>query len=122
MEIQPADLAYRRRVVRTLVAVAILLLGLFVVFQLWLWRISSGLSPVQSAQWIVRMQLACATLVALCLGVLGAHLFARGSRIVRDRRFPPNGARAVRAMAVREGSAAVIQHRNLRRFLVARRH
>jgi hypothetical protein len=53
------------------------------------------------------MLLVCFSLIAICIGMLGGHFLRRGSRIVRDRRFPPRDVRAVRATTVREGEAAV---------------
>jgi hypothetical protein len=107
MEIQPVDIAYRRRVVRTLVAVAILLLVVLIAFQFWLQHLAMRLDPKALVATIRAMLLVCFSLIAICIGALGAHFLRRGGRIVLDRRFPPRDVRAVRATPVREGDAAV---------------
>ena len=107
MDVQPADLAYRRRVVRTLVAVAMLLLIVFVAFQFWLRHTVAQLDPNAVAAKLRLMQLTCTMLIAVCVAALGAHLLLRGNLIINERRFPPHDVRAVRAVPVREGDAAV---------------
>jgi len=107
MEIQRADLAYRRRVMRTLVAVAILLCITMVALQFWLHYISVHMEVMQLVLTVRLMLCACVALIGICIAVLGAHLLARGNLIVRGRRFPPRDVRAIRDTAVREGDAAV---------------
>jgi hypothetical protein len=107
LEIQPVDIAYRRRVVRTLVAVAILLLMVLIAFQFWLRHMSTRLEPRALMSAIQTMQLVCSVLIAICIGALGVHFVRRGGHIARGRRFPPRDVRAVRATPVREGDAAV---------------
>lgn len=107
MEIHPADHAYRRRVMRTLVAVGILLLLVLVAFQFWLHYISARLDTRSLVATLRMMQSACFVLIAVCIAALGIHLLRRGNLIVRGRRFPPRDVRAVRDTPVREGDAAV---------------
>ena len=107
MEIQRADLAYRRRVLRTLVAVAMLLCIALIAFEFWLHHISAKLDTDELVKMLHLMISGCVALIALCLAVLGSHLLLRGNLIVRGRRFPPRDVRSVRDTPVREGDAAV---------------
>lgn len=107
MEIQRADLAYRRRVMRTLIAVAILLGIVVIAFQFWLHYISAHLKVAQLVLTLRLMLCACLALIAICIAVLGSHLLVRGNLIVRGRRFPPRDVRSIRDTPVREGDAAV---------------
>lgn len=107
MEIQRADLAYRRRVMRTLIAVA-LLLGIGLIgLRFWLQYISSRMDTPQLVSTLRLILSACFALIAACVGALGTHLLLRGNLIVRGRRFPPVDVRAVRDTPVREGDQAV---------------
>ena len=107
MEIQRADLSYRRRVVRTVAAVAILLCITIVAFVFWLHHVSAKLDTAELVKMLHLMLSGCVALIALCLAALGAHLLLRGKLIVRERRFPPRDVRAVRDTPVREADAAV---------------
>lgn len=107
MEIQRADLAYRRRVMRTLIAVAILLCVVMLALQFWLRYISAHMEVMQLVLAVRLMLCGCIALIAICLAVLGSHLLVRGNLIVRGRRFPPRDVRSVRDTPVREGDAAV---------------
>jgi len=107
MDVQPADPAYRRRVVRTLIAVALLLLIVFVAFQFWLRHAVAQLDVSAMTAKLRLMQWTCTMLIAVCVAALGTHLLLRGNLIVSERRFPPHDVRAVRAVPVREGEAAV---------------
>lgn len=107
MEIQRADLAYRRRVTRTLIAVTALLLAGAIAFQFWLHSISARL-PLPELVATIRLTVAvCVALTAASIAALGAHLWLRGNLIVRGRRFPPRDVRSVRDMRIREGVDAV---------------
>jgi len=107
MDVQPADLAYRRRVVRTLIAVALLLVIIFVAFQFWIRGAADTGDIQQLATRFARIRFTCGTLIAICVAAIGVHLLLRGKHIVAERRFPPRDVRSVRATTVREGEAAV---------------
>ena len=107
MEIQRADLGYRRRVIRTLCAVAVLLFAALVALRFWLISYSERLRPDELPTLMTQVRLAGYLLIAVCIAVLGGHLLMRGNLIVRGRRFPPRDVRAVRDTPVREGSEAV---------------
>jgi hypothetical protein len=106
MDIQPADLAQRRRVVITLFSAAIALLAVVVAFELWLQHLSAQLDTLGLIAKIKPMLAVCLTLIAVCLAALGMHLVARGKRIVADRRFPARDTRTIRDTPVREGDDA----------------
>jgi len=107
MEIQRADAGYRRRVIRTLCAAGMLLLGLLVGLRFWLGYVSTRMQPDDLPAALAILRLACFMLIAVCLAALGSHLLVRGNLIVRGRRFPPRDVRAVRDTPVREGDDAV---------------
>ena len=107
MDIQPADLAQRRRVVVILFSTAIALLAVVVVFELWLQHVSTQLDTPGLVATIKPMLAVCFTLIAICTAALGMHLVMRGKRIVADRRFPARDTRTIRATQVREGNEAV---------------
>ena len=107
MQIQHADIGYRRRVVRTLSAVVLLLLAALIGTRFWLASYIEQLQPDELPGMIALLRFACFALIAVCIAALGGHLLLRGGLIVRDRRFPPRDARAVRDTPVREGADAV---------------
>jgi len=107
MEIQRADIGYRRRVIRTLSAAGILLLVLLVALRFALGYVSARMQPDDLPAALSMLRFACFMLIATCLAALGGHLLVRGNLIVRDRRFPPRDVRAVRDTPVREGAEAV---------------
>jgi hypothetical protein len=107
MDIQPADLAQRRRVVITLFSAAIVLLAVVVAFELWLQHVSTRLDTPGLVATIKPMLAVCLTLIALCTAALGMHLVTRGKRIIADRRFPARDTRTIRDTPVREGDDAV---------------
>jgi len=107
MEIQRADLGYRRRVIRTLCAVALLLLAVLIALRFWLISYSEKLRPDDLPMVVSFVRMAGYLLIAVCLAVLGVYLLRRGNLIVRGRRFPPRDVRAVRDTPIREGDEAV---------------
>ena len=107
MQVQRADPAYRRRVVHTLSAVAVLLSLALVGLVLWLQHAAEGLDPTGVRALLLRMQLSCVVLIAFSIATLGAHLWLRGGRIIAEQRFPPSDVRSVRDTIVREGADAV---------------
>lgn len=107
MQVQRADPAYRRRVLRTLGAVAALLLLTLIGLVAWLRHAAEGLDRDGVRTLLLRMQLSCLVLIAFSLATLGAHLWLRGARIIAERRFPPSDVHSVRDTLVREGADAV---------------
>jgi len=107
MQVQRADPAYRRRVLRTLAAVGVLLLVALVGLVTWLRHAAEGLDREGVRMLLLRMQLSCLVLIAFCLVTLGAHLWLRGGRIIAEQRFPPSDVHSVRDTVVREGADAV---------------
>lgn len=107
MEIQRADIGYRRRVIRTLSAVGILLLVLLIALHFALDYVSARMQADDLPAALSMLRFACFMLIAVCLAALGGHLLKRGNLIVRGRRFPPRDVRAVRDTPVREGEEAV---------------
>ena len=107
MDIQPADLAQRRRVVITLFSVAVALLAVVVAFELWLQHMSARLDTPGLVATIKPVLAVCLALIAACTAALGVHLLMRGKRIAADRRFPARDTRTIRATPVREGDDAV---------------
>jgi hypothetical protein len=107
MDIQPADLAQRRRVVITLFSAAIALLAVVVAFELWLQHVSTQLNTAGLVATIKPLLAVCLALIALCTAALGMHLVMRGKRIVAERRFPARDTRPIRDTPVREGDDAV---------------
>ncbi|MBU6198831.1 MAG: hypothetical protein KGP08_04195 [Xanthomonadaceae bacterium] len=107
MQIQPADRSQRRNAVIIIVVAAIALIVLFVAFDHWLQHAAQRMSTTELVTSVERMISACVILMSLCLLLLGRHLLLRGRRIVRDRRYPANDARPLRATPVREGDDAV---------------
>ena len=107
MDIQPADLGQRRRVVVTLFSAAVALLAIVVAFELWLQHVSTRLDTPGLVATIKPMLAACLALIAVCTAALGVHLVVRGKRIVKDRRFPARDTRTIRDTQVREGDDAV---------------
>jgi hypothetical protein len=107
MDIQPADLAQRRRVVITLFSAAIVLLAIVVAFELWLQHVSTRLDTPGLVATIKPLLAVCLVLIAACTATLGMHLVTRGRRIVADRRFPARDTRTIRDTPVREGNDAV---------------
>jgi hypothetical protein len=107
MDIQPADLAQRRRVVIALFSAAIVLLAVVVAFELWLQHVSTRLDTPGLVATIKPLLAVCVALIAVCTGALGMHLLMRGRRIAADRRFPARDTRTIRDTPVREGADAV---------------
>lgn len=107
MQVQRADPAYRRRVWRTLAAVAVGLLLALVGLVTWLRHAAEGLDRDGLRALLLRTQLSCLVLIAFSLATLGAHLWLRGGRIIAEQRFPPSDVHSVRDMVVREGADAV---------------
>jgi len=107
MDVQQADLAYRRRVMRTLIAATLLLLMVLIGFQFWLRVISARLDIVTLVSTIHIALAVCFACIAVCIAALGAHFLVRGQRIVQGRRFPPLDVRAIRDTPVRVGDAAI---------------
>lgn len=107
MQVQRADPAYRRRVLRTLAAVAALLLLALIGLVAWLRQAAEGLDRAGARALLTRMQLSCLVLIAFSLATLGAHLWLRGARIIAEQRFPPSDVHSVRDTRVREGADAV---------------
>jgi hypothetical protein len=107
MQIQPADIAERRRVTRILICVAVLLVALSVAFQFWLRHLTrelDGAALLTALKPVLRIFL---LLIAACIAGLGAYLLARGRAITRERRFPASGTRVIRATPVLEGAPAL---------------
>lgn len=107
VQIQPADRSQRRNAAIFFIAAAIALIVLFVAFDHWLQHVAQRMNTTELVKSVERMIAACVVLMSLCLLLLGRHLLLRGRRIVRDRRYPANNARPLRAAPVREGDAAV---------------
>ncbi|MDR3389837.1 MAG: hypothetical protein P4L92_22595 [Rudaea sp.] len=107
MQVQPADIAERRRVARILACVAVVLAILAVAFEFWLRSLSSQLDGPGLLAALKPVLRVCLLSIAACGLGLGAYLFVRGNTIVRERRFPAGDTRVIRATPIREGPHAV---------------
>ncbi|HZP67161.1 MAG TPA: hypothetical protein VFB32_12740 [Rudaea sp.] len=107
MEIQPADLAQRRRVMIVLGAAAVVLIAIAIAFEYWLRHALTSYTPAELVLRVKDMLFVYVVLIAICLVALGVHFVLRGRRIVADGRYPARDARVVRDTPVREGAEAV---------------
>ncbi len=107
MQIQPADIAERRRVTRILIYVAVLLIAVSVAFQFWLRHLSRGLDGAALLAALKPVLRIFLLLIAACIVGLGVYLIARGNAIASERRFPASGTRVIRATPVLEGAQAL---------------
>lgn len=105
MEIQRADLRFRRLAAVSLVVLtAVGAVGLWAL-QGWLAGVArmapSAAQPRLLAVFVWLIGSACAVLLAL-----GVYLWRTGARVLRAARFPPPGMRVVRDTVVQRGAAA----------------
>jgi len=107
MEIQPADVAERRRVIGIVVSAAFVLIALAFAFEFWLRHLSIELDGAGLLATLKPVLRACLLLIAACGIGLGAHLIVRGNTIVRERRFPASDTRVIRATPVRKEAQAL---------------
>jgi hypothetical protein len=107
MQIQPADVAERRRVIRILACVVVALIAVSIGFEVWLRHLSSELDGAGLLAALKPILRACLLLIAACVIGLGAYLIRRGNTIVHERRFPAGDTRVIRATPVRDGPPAI---------------
>ena len=100
MQIQPADIAERRRVTRILICVAVLLVAVSVAFQFWLRHLSRGLDGAALLAALKPVLRIFLLLIAACIVGLGVYTVARGSTMQASDAFPqrhPRDPRDTRA-------------------------
>ncbi len=113
-DIQPADRAYRLRVIIILAIALLLALLAWHFTQRWLQAHALLLSPHEAARQLRFWTGVLATLCGFCLLALAVHAWRRSQRAAREQRWPLSGVRVVRSVRIRRGDAVMPIVRMLR--------
>lgn len=122
-EIHPADLAYRRRSLRIIVAIALLCVVALWQLDAWLSELLRQLAQAgdseRTRRWLRGLLVALALLPSVPLWLLGRSLRRLAAAARAEQRFPPRAWRTLRDVRVLRGPVALRWTRRVGRMAAA---